>query len=371
MIQLCRPALPETALVNLQRCLASGWLGYGPACHALEERFTVRGGWALATSSCTSALYLAGQLCRRGSGDEIVVPAMTFVSTAMAFEAAGYRVRVVDVDPESLLLRPESVEAALSPRTVAVVAVHLYGQRCPLPRLRAFCDRHDLILIEDAAHRLDLLDPEPPMGDLVCYSFNAVKEVPGGEGGMLWGRDRSRESQARSISNLGLGIDTWERSSEVRHRDYRFNPEVGLKLRLNDVCAGLILAGLDGLATTRQARAQVFRELLARIGERTPNLVPLPRHGDDSWLMCVLRVKNDRRKALRTRLAELGVATSVHYPSLSRHPVFAASSAHCANAEAADREVLTLPCYPSLTAEERAAIVSALRDADELLTAAS
>lgn len=370
MIPLCRPFIPKSALENVRECLASGWLGYGPACRALEERFTARGGWALATSSCTSALYLAGQLCRRDVDDEVIVPAITFVSTAMAFQSSGYRVRIADVDPESLLLLPEAVEDALSPRTVAVVAVHLYGQRCPLDRLRALCDRRGLVLVEDAAHRLDLLDPRPPVGDLVCYSFNAVKEAPGGEGGVLWGRDMSLEPRARSLSNLGLGIDTWERSSELRHHDYRFDAEVGLKLRLNDVSAGLVLASIDSLAQTRQARAEVYQELVQGIGERTPNLTPLRWTGDDSWLMCVLRARGDLREALRARLAELGVASSVHYPSLSRHPLFAVAGLRCRNAETADREILTLPCYPTLSPDERSTILSAVRDATALVVAA-
>src|SRR5438034_5837266 len=185
-IPVFRPQVPALMRRRLERALDSGWLGYGAECRALESTFTSRrGGWALATSSCTSALYLAGRLIHVSSDvdePEIIVPAVTFVASALAFLQAGVKPVLGDVDAETLLLDADRVRAALSPRTRALLVVHLYGQRHPgLADLRAFADRHGLLLIEDCAHRVDLLDATPPQGDLLCYSFNAVKELPGGD----------------------------------------------------------------------------------------------------------------------------------------------------------------------------------------------
>ena len=190
--------MPAAARERLLATLDSGWLGYGPQCRVLEERFTAgRGGWALATSSCTSALYLAGRLVRAMAGEsqpEIIIPSMSFVASGMAFLQAGVRPVIAGVGADDLLLGQDGVRSALTPRSRALLAVHLYGQRCEeLPALRALADEHGLLLIEDCAHRIDLLDATAPLGDLLCYSFNAVKELPGGEGGLLGGRDRRHE----------------------------------------------------------------------------------------------------------------------------------------------------------------------------------
>ncbi|HZW72471.1 MAG TPA: DegT/DnrJ/EryC1/StrS family aminotransferase, partial [Caldimonas sp.] len=184
-IPVFRTRVSPLARERLQRTLDSGWLGYGPECRALEQRFVDRrGGWALATSSCTSALYLAGRLARRLAPDgpaEVIVPSLSFVASAVAFAQAGLTPVIAEVDPESLLLDVAAAERAITPRTRALVVVHLYGQRHrDLARLRALADAHGLLLVEDCAHRLDVLDDGAPVGDLLCYSFNAVKELPAG-----------------------------------------------------------------------------------------------------------------------------------------------------------------------------------------------
>lgn len=359
-IPVCRPLAPRSALARLSACLDSYWLGYGPGCRALEARFTApRGGWALATSTCTSALYLAATLCRKASGDEAIVPAITFVSSAMTFLQAGFRIRIADVDPETLMLDLRAAERLLSPRTRALVVVHLYGQRFGVRLARDFCDAHGLTLIEDCAHRLDLLDPAGPRGDFTCYSFNAVKEAPAGEGGMLWGCDVGIEERARRLSNLGMEVDTPARSKTPVHRPYQFGPEAGLKLRLNDVAAALAMAGLDELPETRARRSTLFATYERELAELHPHVRLLSRRADDSFLMFVLRVSAELRETLRTELALREVATSVHYPSLAAHPLL--GGAPCPEAEYASQGLLTLPCYPGLSDAEQEQVVTALR----------
>ena len=137
-IPVFRSQVPASMRRRLERALDSGWLGYGPECRALESMFTShRGGWALATSSCTSALYLAGRLIHASCDvdePEIIVPAVTFVASALAFLQAGVKPVLGDVDAETLLLDVDAARAALSPRTRALLVVHLYGQRHRDPR---------------------------------------------------------------------------------------------------------------------------------------------------------------------------------------------------------------------------------------------
>ncbi|HEV3238823.1 MAG TPA: DegT/DnrJ/EryC1/StrS family aminotransferase [Casimicrobiaceae bacterium] len=363
-IPVFRPQLPAAMRHRLERTLDSGWIGYGPECRMLEAAFTApRGGWALATSSCTSALYLAGRLIQRSCAavaPEIIVPSVTFVASTMAFLQAGMRPVLAEVDPRTLLLEVSTLHRLLSPRTRAVLVVHLYGQRHPdLPGLRTFADRHGLALIEDCAHRVDLLDAAPPLGDLLCYSFNAVKELPGGDGGMLWGRDTDQEQCAREVSNLGLTGDTMQRAATLRHADYGFGTLPGLKLRSNDIAASLVNAALAHLPkwrSERRAQFQLYDQALARL---MPMAQPLPRQDDDSCLMYVIKVPAASRDRVRTELAAAGIATSVHYPSLAWHPLFL-EHGRGARCESQDERVVTLPSFVGLSSEDIARVAAEL-----------
>ncbi len=363
-IPLFRPQVPATMRRRLERTLDSGWIGYGAECRALEAAFTARrGGWALATSSCTSALYLAGRLVqsRHAAASEIIVPSVTFVASALAFLQAGVRPVLADVDPRTLLLAPSALPRLLTPSTKAVLVVHLYGQRHPaMSELRLFADRHGLLLVEDCAHRVDLLDATAPVGDLLCYSFNAVKELPGGEGGMLWGRNPEHEQWAREISNLGLACDTLQRASTLRHADYAFGTMPGLKLRSNDIAAALVNAALGQLPEWRAERRRQFQIYDRLLGPMAPRAGPLQRQDDDSCLMYVVKVAAASRERIRAVLAEAGIATSVHYPSLARHPLLGSGGAACSPE---DECLLTLPSFLGLKAADIARIAGELERA--------
>jgi len=358
-IPVFRPPMISNLAADLVSCLESRWWGYGPRCAALEQRFTARrSGWALATSSCTAALNIAAQLVRRTDSDEVIVPAITFVSTAMAFHIAGMRPVVVDVNPDTLLLNVESVERYLTSHTRAIVAVHLYGQRQDLSKLRTLCDRHNLTLIEDCAHRIGNL-AEEPVGDFACYSFNAVKEAPAGEGGLIWARDAQLEPAARAVSYLGMTVDTFQRSSTSLHREYEFGGGSGAKLRLTDVAATLVLANLDHVHDWRARRSTIFARYEADLPMALADVSFCRRLSTDSYLMFVIRVPRAKRATIRHALANFGIASSTHYTSLSRHPLWSHNAAPCPVAEAAENELLTLPCFPDLDCKAQDRVISA------------
>jgi UDP-4-amino-4-deoxy-L-arabinose-oxoglutarate aminotransferase len=303
-------------------------------------------------------LNLVAQLVRRHEADEVIIPAMTFVSTAMAFKTAGLRPVPVDVDPDTLLLDVTSVERQITSRTRAIVVVHLYGQQQELGPLRALCDKHGISLVEDCAHRIGRLS-SPPIGDFACYSFNAVKEAPAGEGGLLWGRNISFEARARESSYLGMGVDTWQRAAATQHRPYEFGHGEGLKCRLTDVAATFVLACLPHLETWRSQRRAIFARYEARLREASPTSRWFLRSSEDSYLMFVLRLSARDRERVRQSLASAGIATSTHYPSLSRHPLWVQPQNGCPVAEMAESELLTLPCFPDLDTATQERVLSA------------
>jgi len=354
------------SLGRLTDVVRSGWWGYGPECRRLEEVFErAWGGWAIATSSGTEALHLAARTLRRrssgdelGPGTEVIVPAITFVSTAMSFALAGHVVVVADVDADTLLLTSVSLEPGLTRNTVAIVAVDLYGRAAPSADLARLCTQRGLTLVEDRAHNIDL--HRPPLGDFVCLSFNAVKEAPCGEGGLLWGRAEGVADEVRRLSYLGMDVDTRQRSAVAVHLGYEFTASMGSKSRLSDLQAALVLEGLDLLDQGRWKRAAIHAAIDAAL--EGSEWAPVPRMPDDSLLMYVARGPAESREELRARLAERHVSTSVHYPPLSDHPLFRARAAGCRQAELAAKEVVTLPCYASMTPGEVHTVVGALEE---------
>ena len=363
-VPLFRPVFGSAVLGRVAAVLASGWVGYGAQCEELEQRFIAqRGGWAVATSSCTAALYLAGLLCRGADDDvEAIVPAVTFVSSAAAFTHAGFRVRIADVERATLTLTAETAARCLTPRTRVIVVVHLYGQRAPdLAGLRALADRHDVALVEDCAHRIDLDETGLRLGDLACFSFNGVKELPAGEGGLLCGRAAALEARARVLSNVGLVSDTRARVRTALHRNYRFATDGGLKLRANDVAAALALGALDDWPQARAARRARCDRYDALLAPFAPEVTPLPRAPGHSGLMYVIRAR--LRADLRRHLAARRIATAIHYPSLAGHPRYAADADARAGDAALDAPVLTLPTSLTMMDEVQERVVAAIATA--------
>lgn len=357
MIPLYRPPLAGRLAESINQTMRSCWWGYGPICNALERRFVdAHGGNAIALTSGTTALHTAARLLVATPGDEVIVPAMTYVSTAMAFHEAGFNVRVADVDPETLLITSSTVKPLLSARTRAIVAVHLYGQRADLKELAALSAQTGAALIEDRAHRIGLSDP--PVGDFACYSFNVLKEAPAGDGGLLWFRDVRHLNRVMSLTNVGLSSDTWERTREIQHGRYTFDGLSGLKLRLNDVSATFVLAALDSFPTWEVRRRHILESYRDRCRDAEGDLRVRPVSDGDSHLMAVLRVPGFRRDAFRALLQAEGVSTSIHYPALSGHPLFPGTD--CPHAELAAHEVVSIPLFPDLPEDSVAHVGAAV-----------
>lgn len=351
----------DVPLAAVGDVIASGWWGYGPRCRELERRFTdTWGGWALATCSGTEALSLAGHaLKRRTNRRTVLVPAITFCATALAFIDCGLNVRAVDVDEQTLLIDVEAAERSLDSDTAAVVAVDLYGRPAPVRELRALCDRRGVALIEDRAHRIGLA--APPLGDFACTSFNAVKEAPCGEGGLVWGAHMDDEAPVRRRSYLGMDADTMARTSTTVHSDYAFSAHVGTKSRLSDVQAALVLQAIDSLAEGTERRAEIISRYASALGDAPVRL--MERGGNsDSQLMAVVTMEANMRDAWRSRMASNGIATSVHYPSLSLHPLLDTPIGACPVAEREARRIATVPCFRAMSDEQVARVCEAMRE---------
>jgi dTDP-4-amino-4,6-dideoxygalactose transaminase len=352
--------LAEADVAAVAETLRSGWLTMGPRTADFERAFAARLGvpHAVALSSATAALHLAYRAAGVGPGDEVVVPAITFVATAAAARYCGAEPVMADVlGDHDFGLDPDDVEARITPRTRAVCVVHYAGYPAAADRLKALCDAHGLALIEDTAHSPLLA----PVGLAACYSFFSNKVLSCGEGGLLATADDRVAELARRWRSHAMTSGTWD-----RHRGHASSydvVDVGFNYRLDEPRAALLLsrlAGLDAAVERRRSLVHRYRERLAAIDGV---IVPYRDEDVERSACYVMPILVERRDEVRARmLEEHGVQTSVLYPAVHEFTAYSAPGP-LPHSERIARMQITLPLYPDLTEEAQDHVVAALCDA--------
>jgi dTDP-4-amino-4,6-dideoxygalactose transaminase len=301
----------------------------------------------------TDALYLTMRALGIGPQDEVVTVAHTFIATAEAIGLTGARPVFVDVRPDTLLMDPEALEAAITPRTRAVVPVHLYGQPCDMDRIMAVARRHGLKVIEDAAQAHGARwrgQRVGSIGDAACFSFYPGKNLGGcGDGGAVVSRDEQLIHRIARLANHG------------RHEKYVHEME-GVNSRLDAIQAAILRVKLRHLDTWNAARRRHAAQYLDRLSDSGLGLPAIHPEAESVWHLFVVRVQD--REAVQQRLARAGIATGVHYPvPLHLQPAYhhlAMPKGSLPATERAASEILSLPMYPELTSDQVEAISAAL-----------
>jgi dTDP-4-amino-4,6-dideoxygalactose transaminase len=304
-------------LEALTAVLAGPILTTGDTVAEFERRFaeTLGTPHAIGVTSCTAALHLALAALGVAPGDEVITTPMTFVATATAILQSGARPVFVDVEPDTGNLDAARVEAAITPRTRAIVPVHLFGQMCDMRALRQVADRHRLALVEDAAHCLegtrDALRPGA-VSDAACFSFYATKSITSGEGGALVTRDAGLAERLRILRQQGMTTSAAERERVgYRHRDM---VAMGWKYNMYNLQAALLLPQLARLAESHRRRAALAARYLDRLaavpGVEPPRVRPGVEH---AWHVFAVRVAGARRDEIVAGLQREAVGVTVHY----------------------------------------------------------
>jgi len=339
----------------LERVLASGHFILGPEGAALEREIAALLGvpHAVACNSGTDALHLALRAAGIGPGDEVVTPAFTFIATAEAIAYVHARPAFADVDPATFNMTAATLERALTPRTRAAIVVHLFGQCAEMPPIAELCRKKGLVLIEDCAQSIGADwdgRQSGAWGDFGCFSFYPTKNLGAyGDAGLVTARTAQHDAALRMLRHHGSRVTY---SHEV----------IGLNSRLDEMQAAILRVKLKHLArfsAARRAHAARYRELLAGAALRLP-----AEHGHGTHIYHQFTLRLARRDAAKQALAEAGVASGVYYPiPLHRQPVFAKEfgALSLPAAEAAAREVLSLPIYPQLADEQLRHVAASLR----------
>ncbi|MDA1208664.1 MAG: DegT/DnrJ/EryC1/StrS family aminotransferase [bacterium] len=350
-IHMAKPVIGKAERDAVNAVLDSGILAQGPVTAKLEESFasTCRSQHGIATSSGTTALHVALLAHGIGPGDEVITTPFTFIATANAILHVGATPVFVDIEEETFNIDPSKIEAAISPKTKAILPVHIYGHPCDMDAILAIAEAHNLIVIEDACQAIGASYNGTPTGGFAtgCFSMYATKNIMSGEGGMITTNDEAFADKCRLLRNHGM-------------KERNKHEILGYNFRLNDLCSSIGLAQMGQLAdfhAKRTANAEYFSANITSVE------APIVKDGYiHAWHQYAVLL--DDRDAAAETLKEAGVGSSNFYPkSLTKHPHIREAIGTPPDLPVTDRissQVLCIPVHPSLSEEDRERIVTAV-----------
>jgi perosamine synthetase len=352
--------------------LRSDWLTTGPTVDAFEQEFARSAGVpeAVAVSSGTAALHALMHAIGIGPGDEVIVPAMTFAASANCVVYEGGTPVFTDVAPDTLLIDPQLVEALITPRTKALMAVDYAGQPCDYDALQALADRHGLHLVADACHALGGTYHGRPVGglaELSAFSLHPVKPITSGEGGVVTTADGELARRMRTFRNHGITTD--HRQREQKGSWFYEMVDLGYNYRLTDLQCALGISQLRKLPIWVSRRREIAQRYDAAFSGQG-SVSPLSTKDDvqHAYHLYVVRLDLDRigmtQAAVFAALRGRGLGVNVHYVPVHLHPFyrrrFGTGPGVCPVAEAAYGRILTLPLFPSMTDDDVEYVIDAI-----------
>jgi len=364
----------EEEIAEVVDSLRSGWVGTGPKVQRFETRLSqyIGAPYCRCVSSCTAALILSLQILEIGPGDEVLVPAMTFVASANAVEHAGATPVLVDSVPGTGLIDLDAAEAAITPRTRAIMPVHLAGRPVDLDRLAALRHRHGLTVIEDAAHAIGAEWKGRRIGstgNLAAFSFYVTKNITTIEGGALVTDQEELAAEVERLAMHGLSLGAWQRFSDQGFRHYEV-VRPGFKFNMTDVQAAVglhQLSRLDAWIDRRAGLWERYDELLAELPLQTPPAPePDTRHARHLYQVLVSPEARIERDELLDRLTNRRIGTGVHYRGVHLHPFYrdryGLRPSDFPVASSISERTLSLPLSPKVTEADQDDVVAALRE---------
>lgn len=365
MIQVFKPSMGQEEIDAVAEVLKSGWIGLGPKTAEFEKRFADYIGvdHVVGVNSATSALDLALKLLHINHSDEVIVPTITFVSTA---HVVAYNLATpifADVDPVTLSIDLADVKRKITVRTKAIIPVHYGGRPVDMDRLREVAG--EIPIIEDAAHACGGEYKGKKcgsLGDIGCFSFHAVKNLAMGDGGALTLNSQALAERAKKLRWLGIDRGTWDRSELDKSYWWEyFVDEIGLKCHMNDIAAAIGLVQLSKLEKMNGRRKQIAE----RYSEAFKGLdwIEIPPYDDEDYISSwhIYCVKVRRRDELSVFLQEREIATGVHYKPIHLYKCYG-NTPVLPVAEEVFKRLLSLPMYPDMSDGDIDTVIRCIHD---------
>ncbi len=366
------PEIGEAEIASVTECLRSRWIGLGPRVEQFEHAFAryKDAPYAAAVSSGTAAIHLALVALGIGPGDEVIAPAMTFCSTIHCIVHVGAAPVLVDCDRNTFNLDPAEIERQVTPRTKAILAVHMCGRCCDMDPILDIARRHDLRVIEDCAHAIEATyrgQPAGLIGDAGCFSFYPTKNIATCDGGLVITRDRALYESVKVLSLHGMTADAWSRF--VGGPSGYEVVAAGFKYNMTDVAAALALPQLESVEENWQHRKllwSAYDERLAALPLQLPAPCgPESRHAYHLYtpLLALEEIGASREQIIAAFDAE-NIGVGIHYVPVHQQPYyrgrFRFTDDDFPNATFVGERTLSLPLAPGMTAQDINDVVTAL-----------
>jgi len=371
------PDIGDEEIAEVVDSLKSGWLTTGPKTKAFEKAFAEflgNGVDAIAVSSATAGLHLALEAVGVGPGDEVITSPYTFTATAEVVRYLGADPVFVDIDPATLNLSPEKIERAVTSRTRAIIPVHLAGLACDMDPILEVARKHDLKIVEDAAHAFPSTYKGKLIGtlptDATVYSFYATKTITTGEGGMVVSANPEIIARCKTMRLHGISRDVFDRYTSKKPSWFYEVVEPGFKYNMTDVAASMGIHQLKKAWAFREKRASIA-SAYAEAFKDLPVIYPAlaPEGETHAWHLFILRLADQApvsRDRFIEKMAEKGIGTSVHFIPLHLHPYwrerYALKSEDYPNATKAFEAAVSLPIYTRMTAEDIQRVIHTVRE---------
>jgi len=372
------PRIEREEIEEVVQVLESGWLGTGPRVQKFEADMAAYKGVepdrVVAVNSCTAALHLSFVAAGLGPADEVITTPMTFCATVNAIIHAGARPVLADIDPQTLNIDPAAIEAAITPRTRAIVPVHFAGRPCDMHALRTIADRHGLMIIEDCAHAIETLHDGRhvgTLGEFGCFSFYVTKNVVTGEGGLVLAKTPELASRVKVLSLHGMNKDAWKRFGSDGYRHYQVT-ECGFKYNMTDLQAAIGIHQLRRVNENLQRRNVIWAAYDQAFAE-LPLGLPVAQRPDGVHARHLYTVLVDAARAGITRdrflaaVSERRIGVGVHYMSVPEHPYYQQTLGwrpeQYPHAMRVGRQTVSLPLSPAMTDQDVADTIEAVRTA--------
>lgn len=371
------PDIGEDEINEVVDSLRSGWLTTGPKTKQFEQDFAEFIGEdveAIAVNSATAGLHLALEAIGVGEGDEVITTTYTFTSTAEVIRYLGAHPVFVDIDPNTFNIDPAKIEALITPKTKAILPVHFAGLACDMEPILAIAKKHNLKVIEDAAHALPTIYNGKKIGtlgsDVTVYSFYATKTITTGEGGMIVTNNPEIAKRCRTMRLHGISRDVFDRYTSNKPSWHYEVIAPGFKYNLTDVASSIGIHQLKKVWTFQKKRQLMAERYSEALKELPLILPPQPKQGDThAWHLYVIRLHTGltiSRDQFIERMAEKGIGCSVHFIPLHLHPywreAYNLTASDYPNALGNFEQAVSLPIYTKMTVDDQQKVIQAVQE---------